>query len=84
MVATATTIDLEATGTIALANQPYGTSTNVGHMESMLVTAVMVAMVKNPDTKSRQHTPTSWPDINGTWNVGAAYALPEILGGARK
>ena len=45
--------------------------------------AVTVAMVGNLDTKSQQPTPTSWADINGTWNVGVAYVLPKILGGAR-
>ena len=74
---------MEATGTIVLENQHYGTNTTVGHTESMLVMAVMVAMVKNPDTKSQRPTAISWADINGAWNVGAAYALLEILGGAR-
>ena len=75
---------MEATRKIVLANQHYDTSTTVGHMESMLVTAVMVAMVTNPDTKTQQTTATSWADTNLAWNVGAAYALLEILGGARK
>ena len=82
MATTAT--EMEATRTIALANQLYDTSTTVGHMESTLATVVMVAMVKNPATKMRQTTATSWADTNLAWNVGVAYALLEILGGARK